>query len=240
MSRRVAGIGVCIAAVTGAGALAIMVMGLIIPAPETGATAQGSAPLSVGAAPDGFPVAADYCFIEGMIPHHEQALELSELVLGAADARERTHALAAFIERDQSAEIATMQKWQDAWAAAVPAAEAAASAPSHQSAHAAHSAHETAGKVARGCGSHIDHSLMKGMATPDQLAELEGLARTDGAAADRLFLELMIVHHEGALEMATVAVKEGSNAFVRSTAKHVLIEQEREIAAMAALLEEVP
>jgi uncharacterized protein (DUF305 family) len=78
---------------------------------------------------------------------------------------------------------------------------------------------------------------MKGMASAEQLAALDA---AEGAAADRMFLELMIAHHEGALEMAEGAVREGSNAYVRSSGKHVLVEQRREIAAMTALLAEAP
>lgn len=233
MSRRVAGFGVLIALTTGAGVLAVMVLGLTTP--QGGAVARSAS--SGASASTSYPVEADYCFVEAMIPHHEQALELSALVLSAPEARERTRALAEFIEKDQSTEIETMQRWQDAWAQTVPTA-----AGSQTSSHGGHDQVELAASadLARGCGTHTDHTAMKGMATPEQLEALAAMAPADGLAADRLFLELMIVHHEGALEMATLAVQEGSNAYVRSSAKHVLIEQAREIAAMTALLAELP
>jgi uncharacterized protein (DUF305 family) len=75
------------------------------------------------------------------------------------------------------------------------------------------------------------------MATPEQLAALDA---AESLAAERLFLELMIVHHEGALDMATRAVTEASNAFVRTSGKHVLVEQAREIDAMTDLLASMP
>lgn len=215
-----------LAVTAGLAGLAVVTLGLTTPLRPTATTAPVAAsdPVTVAA----YPSIVDHCYIEGMIPHHEQALELSELVLDAGGVRERTRALAEFIVVDQSTEIGTMRAWQDAWTRAIPAGAETAG-------HAGHDA--TAGGIPTGCGDHSDHSAMKGMATPGQLAEL---GAAEGAEADRLFLELMIVHHEGALEMATEAVTEGSNAFVRTSGKHVLVEQDREIAAMTALLAEAP
>lgn len=223
MRNRIAVIGVVVAALTlagGAGALAVAATGGESSPPVAAATSS--------AAQTAFPSVEDHCYIEGMIPHHEQALALSESVLAADGVRDRTRALAEFIIGDQSAEIGTMRAWQQAWAKAIPTDATATGG------HAAHDA--PAGTIATGCGDH-GHGEMKGMATPDQLA---ALAAADGVEADRLFLELMIVHHEGALEMATSAVTDGSNAFVRASAKHVLVEQEREIAAMTGLVAELP
>ncbi|TQJ31232.1 DUF305 domain-containing protein [Microbacterium sp. SLBN-146] len=224
MRSRIAVIGVVVAALTLAGgAGAIVVAGSTdVPSQPVAAATAG------GAAATAFPSIEDHCYIEGMIPHHEQALVLSESVLAADGVRERTRALADFIIGDQSAEIGTMRAWQQAWAKAIPTDATASSG------HAAHDA--PAGTIPTGCGGHA-HGEMKGMASPEQLA---ALAAADGAEADRLFLELMIVHHEGALDMATSAVTNGSNAFVRSSAKHVLVEQEREITAMTSLVAELP
>ncbi|WP_127476730.1 DUF305 domain-containing protein [Microbacterium sulfonylureivorans] len=225
MRSRAAGAGVVLAVTAGLAGLATVAFGMTAPRDGVATTAPVAA--ASGAAPPAaaeYPSVADHCYIEGMIPHHEQALELSRLVLEAEDVRERTRALAEFIVVDQSTEIDTMHAWQDAWTRAIPVDGVGA-------AHAAHDA--SAGSIPTGCGDHADHAGMKGMATPAQLAALD---EAEGAEADRLFLELMIVHHEGALAMATIAVTEGSNAFVRTSGKHVLVEQEREITAMTALL----
>lgn len=223
MRNRIAVIGVVVAALTVAGAAGAIAV--------TATGGQPSPPVAAatsGAGETAFPSIEDHCYIEGMIPHHEQALTLSESVLAAEGVRERTRALAAFIIGDQSAEIGTMRAWQHAWAKAIPTDATTTGG------HAAHDA--PAGSIPTGCGGHA-HGEMKGMATPEQLAALDA---ADGMDADRLFLELMIVHHEGALEMATSAVTNGSNAFVRASAKHVLVEQEREIAAMTDLVAEIP
>lgn len=228
MRSRAAGAGVILAVAAGLAGVAAAALGMTAPRDAPAIAAPVTAASGPGAVAAGYPSVIDHCYVEGMIPHHEQALELSELVLGADGVRDRTRALAEFIIVDQSAEIDTMRAWQDAWARAIPAEGAA-------SGHAAHGA--SSGGVPMGCGDHADHSAMKGMATPEQLT---ALGASEGAQAERLFLELMIVHHEGALEMATTAVTEGSNDFVRTSGKHVLIEQDREIAAMAALLAEAP
>ncbi|MFE5408604.1 DUF305 domain-containing protein [Microbacterium sp. NPDC056569] len=228
MRNRIAALGVVLAVSTVAAGGAAVVLALTTPADSAPQAAAAGA--MTDAATAAYPTAQDHCYIEGMIPHHEQALELSGLVLEATGVRDRTRALAEFIVADQAAEIDTMRAWQTAWHGATPAAGSAGGHQGHGSVQA------VAGTIATGCDEHA-HTSMKGMATAEQLAALDA---ADGAAADRMFLELMIAHHEGALEMAESAVREGSNAFVRTSGKHVLVEQEREIAAMTALLAEVP
>ncbi|WP_109211473.1 MULTISPECIES: DUF305 domain-containing protein [Microbacterium] len=228
MPRRIAALGVVLAVSTGLAGAAVVTLGITAPASSTPVAAGAGAMTDAAAA--AYPTALDHCYIEGMIPHHEQALALSELVLAASGVRERTRALAEFIVADQAAEIDTMRAWQTAWRGAIPAGGVAAG-------HQAHGAAQpVAGAIPIGCGDH-PHTQMKGMATAEQLAALDA---AEADAADRLFLELMIAHHEGALEMAEGAVREGSNAFVRNSGKHVLVEQESEITAMTSLLAEVP
>lgn len=233
MSSRAAATGVVLAVTAGLAGIAIVVLGMTVPQSDNAPVAAAAG--SPGAAAAASPTVVDHCYIEGMIPHHEQALELSGLVLAADGVRERTRALAEFIVVDQSTEIDTMNSWQDAWSRAVPSAGAASGHGAHGARVGAASAEASAAPT--GCTGHGAHTTMAGMATPEQLT---ALAAAQGADADRLFLELMIVHHEGALDMATTAVTEGSNAFVRSSAKHVLVEQAREIAAMTELLAEAP
>lgn len=228
MRSRVAGIGVVLAASIGLLGVTVVTLGLTSPPASAPVAAANVDSAVTDAATAAFPTVEDHCYIEGMIPHHEQALELSSLVLGASGVGERTRALAEFIVADQSAEIQTMRAWQDAWRQAIPAGAVTGGG------HADHA--PASGAVPSGCGDH-GHTGMRGMATPEQLAALDA---AESVAAERLFLELMIVHHEGALDMATRAVTEASNAFVRSSGKHVLVEQAREIEAMTDLLETMP
>ena len=227
MRSRIAAFGVVLALSTAT--VAAGAVGLSLTTSAESAPQAASAGARTDAATTAYPTVADHCYIEGMIPHHEQALELSSLVLGATGVRERTRALAEFIVADQAAEIETMRAWQNAWRGAIPAGGSSGG-------HEGHGGAQPAGAVPTGCGDH-PHTQMKGMASAEQLAALD---TAEGDAADRMFLDLMIAHHEGALAMAESAVREGSNAYVRSSGKHVLVEQQREIAAMTALLAEAP
>ncbi|MFG3346278.1 DUF305 domain-containing protein [Streptomyces sp. NPDC048018] len=77
-----------------------------------------------------------------------------------------------------------------------------------------------------------DHHGMPGMATEAQLAELRA-AR--GKAFDTLFLKLMIIHHQGAVTMASEALGQGNNVLVEEMANDVIAQQTAEINRMRAL-----
>ena len=81
---------------------------------------------------------------------------------------------------------------------------------------------------------HAEHELMPGMATPEQLAELEA---TRGPAFDALFLDLMIAHHQGALVMVhdLYAAGGGLEPAIDHFAREVEADQTIEIARMTDL-----
>ncbi len=114
---------------------------------------------------------ADARFMRDMIPHHHQALEMAELV---ADRTNRPELIdvAGRINVSQGDEIEFMQQWLGDRGEHVPDPTA------HDEMH--------------------THHTMAGMATPEQMAEL---AASNGTDFDRLFLKLMITHHEGAVTM---------------------------------------
>ncbi|HVL83887.1 MAG TPA: DUF305 domain-containing protein [Pseudonocardia sp.] len=151
---------------------------------------------------------ADVTFVQRMIPHHQQALEMAELAPGRAADR-RVLALAERISVAQGPEIAAMQAWLERPEVTVL----------------------TGGEP--GHGGHADHSGMPGMATPAQLAAL-GAAR--GTDFDRLFLELMIAHHEGALRMAHEVLTAGTDVTAGRLAQDVGATQSAEIARMREML----
>ncbi|MFC8596418.1 DUF305 domain-containing protein [Streptomyces atroolivaceus] len=78
-----------------------------------------------------------------------------------------------------------------------------------------------------------DHSAMPGMATDKQIQELRA---SKGKAFDRLFLELMITHHQGAVTMATEALADGNNVLVEEMANDVVAQQTVEIDRMRGLM----
>lgn len=151
---------------------------------------------------------ADVEFMQGMIPHHAQALDMAALV------EERTQSqdirlLAKRIEISQRDEIALMSRWLEERGEEVP-------------------------------GQHAHHMmeghLMPGMLTAADMAELAG-AR--GADFDRLFLEHMIRHHEGAIVMVKALFASpgaGQETDMFTFASHVDADQQIEIRRMKEML----
>lgn len=81
---------------------------------------------------------------------------------------------------------------------------------------------------------HHDHTTMPGMATD---AQIEKLRAAEGKAFDKLFLELMITHHQGAITMATEALTEGNDVIVEEMASDVVAQQTVEINRMRGLMD---
>lgn len=226
-----------LAAAVGAGIAAVAVWGAGTPEPAA------AEPQSV------FPVAADYCYAQMMMPHHAQAVEMSEILLAKPDISERSRAFASFVAQDQAREITATQDWIEAWrdalreapASAIEANDASAHGHSHGGADAAAATAEPIEDIDRlvDCGDAGDpgrFATMAGMLTADQL---ESLRVAQGLDAEVLFLELMIPHHDGALEMSREQVMQGRNVFLVQMAKHILNEQKREIDAMRTMIVEI-
>jgi uncharacterized protein (DUF305 family) len=115
---------------------------------------------------------SDVMFAQMMIPHHQQAVEMSILAETRASSPE-IKALAAEIKQAQQPEIDLMTVWLNEWDAPVLTGDDA-------------------------MGAHSGHG-MAGMLTDEQLA---ALANSSGPEFDTLFAEYMIEHHEGAIDMA--------------------------------------
>ncbi len=161
---------------------------------------------------------ADVMFATGMIPHHAQAIEMSEIILAADDVDPAVAEVARQIKAAQGPEIEQMRGWLARWGEEVPPAT---------------------GTDAGGMGG-MDHSgdggMMggnMGLMSDDDMA---ALADAQGAEAADLFLEGMVVHHEGAIEMARQELAEGANADAKELAEAIIEAQESEIATMTELL----
>lgn len=168
---------------------------------------------------------ADVAFMQGMIGHHAQALVMSSLV------RERsTHPqlplLAERITVSQQDEIAIMRRWLEERQLPVPPIDSTGTA------HAAHDAHA-------GHGTAAPHA-MPGMLTA---AQLDSLSSARGRDFDRLFLQYMIQHHEGALAMVSQLLASRDAArdpMLFQFAADVDADQRAEIRRMRALLAALP
>ena len=152
--------------------------------------------------------AADVRFMQGMIGHHAQALEMAAL-LPERTRRDDMRLLAKRIDVSQADEIQMMQRWLEARGQQVP-------------------------------GPHAHHApgapLMPGMLTAEEMSRLAD-ARAD--AFDRLFLELMIKHHEGALTMVKELYSSagaGQESEIYAFASDVDADQRMEIDRMRGML----
>jgi uncharacterized protein (DUF305 family) len=158
----------------------------------------------------------DVRFMQDMILHHHQAVQMADLVKGRTNNKALVDA-AGRIDASQADEIAFMRNWL---------IERGQKAP--DPANDPHAMHH--GK---------DHSTMAGMATPEQMKEL---AKAKGQDFDRLFLKLMIAHHEGAVKMVSELLEKPGSAY--DPALHEFIndvnnEQKSEIRRMAVMSREL-
>jgi uncharacterized protein (DUF305 family) len=138
---------------------------------------------------------ADLKFAEEMIPHHEQAILMSDIALTNSTSEE-VLALARDIKAAQAPEVELMGSWQGVRTS-----------------------------------THMGHT-MDGMLSE---TEIQNLRDAEGATFDRLFLQGMIKHHEGAIKMAQ-KVLDSKNAEVAALASAIIDAQEKEIAFMQELI----
>lgn len=150
---------------------------------------------------------ADISFAQLMIPHHQQALEMAEMALAQAESPEVLE-LAQQIQAAQDPEIQMMSGWLQSWGAPMEMGDD-------------HGSHDMGGMT------------MDGMMSDEDMA---ALADATGADFDRMWLEMMIAHHEGAISMADQVKAESSNADVLALADAVITGQTAEIATMQQLL----
>lgn len=151
---------------------------------------------------------ADVMFAQGMIPHHAQAVEMSDIVLAKDGVDEEVRSLAEEIKAAQAPEIELMSGWLEGWGEEVPATDGMDS---------------MAG---------MDHSDSGMMSEEDMAA----LTDSDGAEASRLFLEQMIEHHQGAIAMAETELSDGSATEATELAQSIIDTQQAEIRTMEDLL----
>jgi len=217
-------------------------------APVAAATVPAALPTPVAAPPRdtvrrGY-TAADVRFMQQMIHHHAQAVRMSALV-PARSSREDVRTLAERIDASQQAEIEMMKHWLAERLELVPDPSMPRSV--HDSIMGAtNGAHDMAGMDAMSGmpDAHSAHDtatmLMPGMLTP---AEMATLAAATGPTFDRLFLEGMIRHHEGALTMVATLLATpgaGEEAQIFGFASDVDSGQRAEIRRMQAILATMP
>ena len=144
--------------------------------------------------------AADEKFAMEMIGHHQQAIEMADIVLAKTGVEPEVLELASNIKAAQQPEIDLMNDWLDSWG------------------------------VETGDMGGMDHG--GGMMSEEDMA---ALTAANGAEASLLFLDQMVVHHEGAIEMAERELEGGQNADAFELAQKIIEDQSAEIAFMQTL-----
>jgi uncharacterized protein (DUF305 family) len=150
--------------------------------------------------------AQDVSFAQNMIPHHAQALEMAKVAEVQASSSE-VKALAKQIEAAQQPEIDTMNSWLKAWGEATVDPKTAT--------------------------QHSDHMSMPGMMSSD---DMKKLMASHGSDYDRMFLQMMIEHHKGAIDMAKTETAKGKYPDAKAMADSIATSQQAEVTQMERLL----
>lgn len=158
--------------------------------------------------------ATDVAFAQGMIPHHAQAIEMADMALAQSqDAQVKE--LATAIKAAQQPEIDQLTGWLEAWSQPVP-------------------------DTSMG----MDHSMdgMEGMMMSGMMsdADMGRLGDSSGAQFDRLWLEMMIQHHAGAISMAEDELDDGKYPAALQMAQDIITSQQDEIGRMDTMLAAMP
>lgn len=158
---------------------------------------------------------ADVMFAQHMIPHHQQAIEMSDVVLAKKGIDPRVTDLATEIKAAQGPEIKQMQDWLGQWGN--PPMPPMATEEGH-------GGHDMEGMSGDEMGMMSDE-------------EMTALNNAMGVEVSRLFLTGMITHHEGAIAMAQTEIEDGKFAPAVELARAIVKTQQAEIDTMKGILE---
>lgn len=179
---------------------------------STKATSPTSSGSSNGAATSAAHNKADVAFATDMIPHHAQAIEMADMAATQAT-NSTVKSLAVAIKKAQDPEITEMSGWLKTWGQPVPSASMSGGM----------------GGMNMGSGT--------GMMSATDMA---ALAHATGATFDRMWVTMMITHHQGAVSMATTELSNGSNHDAKTLARSIVSSQNAQIQQMKNLLTQLP
>ncbi|CAM2800538.1 DUF305 domain-containing protein [Prescottella defluvii] len=232
--RMLVGIGAAAAAVT-------LVVGCSDNGSDTGTSTTGTATTTSASASGtdeqgGAHNEADVAYVQMMIPHHQQAVEMAEMV-PSRSGNPDVVALAAQIEKAQAPEIEQMEGWLKAWGVPEPSAmETPGEMTGPDGTDHDGMGHGTSGPMTSMPGTESMPGMEgghEGMMTAEQMQALENAT---GPEFDRMWLELMIEHHQGAVTSSEQILQAGESQEVRDLAQEIVASQQAEIAQMEALL----
>lgn len=174
---------------------------------DMGSMNSDSSPSATASAKAGDHNDQDVSFATEMIQHHRQAVDMAELAADRASSRD-VKDLATKIKGAQDPEIKTMSGWLTSWGEEVPADMS-------------------------GMEGHDMSSGMPGMMSSEDMDKLE---KASGTEFDKMFLEMMVEHHTGAVEMAKAEKSDGKHGPATKLADDVITAQTAEIEQMNKML----
>ncbi|QCU79716.1 DUF305 domain-containing protein (plasmid) [Citricoccus sp. SGAir0253] len=155
----------------------------------------------------------DIMFAQMMIPHHQQAVQMSEMLLAKEDIPADVADFAQEVIDAQGPEIERMDAMLAAWG------------------------EEAVGMEDMGSMDDGSGQGMSGMMSEEDMMALD---KAKGTEAARLYLEQMTAHHEGAVEMAQEQLDAGQNPQAKQLAQQVVDAQKAEIEEMGTMLQDLP
>jgi uncharacterized protein (DUF305 family) len=159
-----------------------------------------------------------------MIPHHQQAVEMSDMLLAKQGIDPGVVALANEIKGAQGPEIEQMQGWLEEWGASSTPAPTSTNMPGHNM-----PGHEMPSGGEMGDMAGGGHGMMSE-------ADMAALQNAQGEEASRLFLTQMIEHHKGAIMMAQQEIDNGQFPAAVEMARTIVSSQQEEIDSMENML----
>ncbi|MFC6066547.1 DUF305 domain-containing protein [Streptomyces ochraceiscleroticus] len=205
-------------AATGAAALVLAACGGNDKGHDMGSM-ESSSKASASASPSakgGKHNSADVSFAKEMIQHHRQAIEMADLADGKRVSSE-VKDLSTEVKGAQDPEIKKMSGWLTSWGEEAPEDM---SGMDH-------------GDMDHGDMGHDMSSSMPGMMSSE---DMDKLKKSSGADFDKMFLEMMVEHHKGALQMAETEKAKGEYGPAKKLADDVITAQKAEIEKMDTML----
>lgn len=155
---------------------------------------------------------ADVAFATDMIPHHAQAVQMADMAATKAT-NSQVKALAADIKQAQDPEIKQMTGWLTGWDQPVPSTDMS------------------------GMGSSSTGAMGTGMMSRAEMSRLDAVT---GASFDRVWVQMMVAHHTGAVAMATTELGAGQNSQAKALAQSIVMSQTTQIGQLKTLLGQLP
>nr|WP_109494549.1 DUF305 domain-containing protein [Mycobacteroides chelonae] len=169
-------------------------------------------------------ISADVMFAKEMIPHHRQAIEMSDMLLAKEGIDPRVVSLATDIKAAQTPQIEQMQGWLSQWGFSATTSSAGGGTPSMPG--------DDRSKQQDMPGMSGGHGMMSEQ-------DVAALQNAQGVAASKLFLSQMIEHHNGTITMAQSEVDSGQFPAAVALARSIVATQQQEITTMQGLLAEL-